>query len=207
MKTRIIQHIICVCFVLGLCATNNLQAQNIRDIFGKMPEELLIGVSDNNKVLLTADTMAITIPYTMGEISKKHQSDTELLLQTSEVGTTQIKLLPVATDSTVVCVIKTVCSPYCDSHISFYSTSWQPLPTSDFMPDYKHYFSAYKTPKSGESPEYTLSLQNFSYNQAEFLPNSLTLRITTRKEQQDNRLEPEVSTQLFEWKNNRLAVK
>jgi hypothetical protein len=81
------------------------------------------GVSEGNKTMLLVDSGKTTVPYALGEIKKLEQSSDYLKIKTSDAGTTQLKMLPVAKDSSIVCIIKTVCAEACDSHISFYTTN------------------------------------------------------------------------------------
>ena len=99
-----------------------------------MPSEFLPGLSDGNKTMLLVDTGQSAVPYPLGEIKKtKHTSD-HLLLQTSAIGTTELKLLPVATDSVIICVINTVCGDACDSRIDFYTIGWEKIDASSLLP-------------------------------------------------------------------------
>lgn len=128
MKKYILTLILLVAF-----GTNKqtVYGQTINDIFKSMPAELLIGVSEGNRTMLIVDTANTTIPYIFGEIQKVNHSSSYLNIKTSEVGNTQIKLLPVAGDSSIVSVIKTVCGgaekDICNSIISFYTTDWKEL--------------------------------------------------------------------------------
>ena len=51
-------------------------------------------------------------------------TDDYVLMQTSEVGTLEMKLLPVNDSTKVVCMVKTVCASACDSSIRFYASDW-----------------------------------------------------------------------------------
>src|SRR5690554_1617129 len=83
--------------------------QSFGDLFISMPSHLLPGVSEENKTLLLADTGKTKVPYALGEVHKIRQSPDYLMIRTSAIGTTQMKMLPVAEDSLIVCLIKTVC--------------------------------------------------------------------------------------------------
>ncbi|MCC8143380.1 MAG: DUF3256 family protein [Tannerellaceae bacterium] len=59
-----------------------------------------------------------------------------LLLQTSERSTLEMKLLPLVNNSQIICVVSTVEGPVADSQVSFYTTTWQPLPVNElFRPE------------------------------------------------------------------------
>ena len=115
-------------------------AQEIGSIFLTMPENIIFGLEAAQKDLLVSnpgDTTEITVDRgTYGEIKRLAMSPDFISLQTSEVGTTQIKLLPLINDSKIVCVVKTVCGQdsLCDSQIQFYTTKWLPINQGDLFP-------------------------------------------------------------------------
>lgn len=117
------RNILFIFLFLSLCS----YGQTIGDLFRSMPSGLLPGVSENNKTMLLVDTGKTVVPYAMGEVQKLRQSNDFLQIRTSAVGTTQLKMLPVAEDSVIVCLIKTVCGDICDSNITFYTTDWEIL--------------------------------------------------------------------------------
>ncbi len=82
--------------LLFLCFTTLANGQTVGDLFKAMPSELLPGLSEGNKTMLLVDTGQTSVPYPLGEVKKRVHSDDHLLLQTSNVGTIELKLLPVA---------------------------------------------------------------------------------------------------------------
>lgn len=169
---------ILIIFIL-LSAT--LKGQTIEELFKSMPAEILAGVSEDFKTMLLVDTGTVSIPYFFGEIVKLNHSENYLKIQTSEIGTTQLILLPVEQDSVIISVIKTVCggvkSTTCDSDISFYTTEWEKLDNSHFIPEItaESFFDSSK--KESENYKYALSLPDISPISAEFneTDNNLTL--------------------------------
>ena len=99
--------------------------QKIDDVFRTMPDELLPAFSEANKTMLLVDTSLSVIPYALGEIEKLEYSDTFLSIRTSEVGTMQIKLLPLMNNTQIIALIKTVCGRVCDSDVRFFTESWE----------------------------------------------------------------------------------
>lgn len=132
--------------------------QTIGDLFRSMPSGLLPGVSEDNKTMLLVDTGKTVVPYAMGEVHKIRQSNDFLQIRTSAVGTTQLKMLPVAADSVIVCLIKTVCGDICDSNITFYTTNWEILQKEQFLPvvSAENFFDSSK--KERENYKYAVSL-------------------------------------------------
>lgn len=153
------------------------QAQSISDVFKQMPADMLPGFTDANKTMLLVDTGTTVVPYALGEMEKEFQTSDYLKLKTSEVGTLQLKLLPIASDSSVVCVIRTVCASACDSHISFFTTDWEKLDGNDFLPIISKEIFFDSSQKDSDKYKYAVSLPDVSPISAEFVgrQNDLTL--------------------------------
>lgn len=115
-----------------------LQAQDISPIVIAMPDDLLTGVSlDQRKELIAPadDTTQVSIADVMGnEVKRLGFSSDFISLQTSEAGVLQIKLLPLVNNTQIIGVITTVCGRACDSRIDFYTTDWKPLSTTGMLP-------------------------------------------------------------------------
>jgi hypothetical protein len=142
--------------------------QTISDVFKTMPTSFLSGSFESNRRVLLADTIGTTVSTTLGEITKLDYSDNFLEIRTSAVGTTQIKLLPINTDSVIICLVRTVCGPACDSHISFYTTEWEKLETRMFLPEIsaKNFFNS--SQKNSENYKYAVSLSDVLPISAQF---------------------------------------
>lgn len=82
--------------------------------------------------MLEQDT-TLTFPITLDSDTKLLEaSETGLRLQTSEVGTTEVRLLPAPQDS-IIALIETVSSPQTDALITFLSPSGAPLSSTDLL--------------------------------------------------------------------------
>lgn len=82
--------------------------------------------------MLEQDT-TLTFPITLDSDTKLLEaSETGLRLQTSEVGTTEVRLLPAPQDS-IIALIETVSSPQVDALITFLSPSGTPLSSTDLL--------------------------------------------------------------------------
>lgn len=126
-------------FILALLVTVLIvQAQNISPLVIAMPDDMLIGVTLDQRKLLIApenDTIEIAAVNAVGDTVKRLGfSEDFISLQTSKVGNLQIKLLPLVNNTQIIGVITTVCGSACDSRISFYTTDWEPLAQSDLFP-------------------------------------------------------------------------
>ncbi|PXV67552.1 uncharacterized protein DUF3256 [Dysgonomonas alginatilytica] len=121
-------------FFLGLAA----HAQNIAPLVIGMPDNMLIGVTlEQRKQLIVPekDTAGAVIVNAVGDTVKRLGfTDDYIALQTSKVGTLQVKLLSLVNNSQIIGVITTVCGPACDSRIDFYTTDWNPLGQPDLFP-------------------------------------------------------------------------
>ena len=108
--------------------------QKIDEVFKSMPDEFLPAFTEANKTMLLVDSSLTVIPYPLGEIEKLAYNDTFLSVKTSEVGTLQIKLLPLVNNTQIVVLIKTVCGMVCDSDIRFFSHEWEEIDKSSILP-------------------------------------------------------------------------
>lgn len=153
--------------------------QKIDDVFKTMPNAILPGLSVSNRTMLLLDTGKTVIPYSLGKMEKLAYSSDFLKIKTSEIGTTQLKLLPLIDDTYIICVIKTVCGKACDNNIRFYSTDWKELEAKTFLSHIPvaSFFDSSK--KNSENYKFALSLLDIYPISAEFEngSNALTLRL------------------------------
>ncbi len=154
------------------------KGQNIGEVFKTMPSELLPGVSEGNKTMLLVDSGQTTVPYVLGEIKKVGQRNDYLKIKTSDVGTIQLKLLPVTSDSSIVCIIKTVCADVCDSHIFFYTTKWEKVESNIFLPKISSEIFFDSSKKERENYKYAVSLHHIFPISATFSESGYDLTLT-----------------------------
>ena len=108
----------------------------IGQVFKTMPDEFLPAFSEADKTMLLVDTSLTVIPYALGNIERLYHNDNYLSLKTSEMGTLQIKLLPLVNKTQIIALIKTVCSSkVCDSNLRFFSDKWEEIEKSNILPD------------------------------------------------------------------------
>ena len=199
-------HHLILLFFLSL--SNIVEAQQVGDLFKAMPPELLPGVSEGNKTMLLVDSGKTTVPYPLGEIVKEAYGNDYLRLQTSKIGTLQLKLLPVSEDSVVVCLIKTVCGNVCDSHISFYTSEWKKLDKEAFLPTISAEIFLNSSQKKSENDKYAVSLPDIYPISATFNETGTDLTLTFHykerlAEEQIQQLEPLLKgdSLVLTWKN------
>lgn len=113
-----------------------LSAQvKMRDVFAKMPEEILPFVTENNRldcIDFIENNMQARVKNRFDEnVELKTLTDNYLLLQTSEVGKLELKLYPQTDSTAIICAVETVLGPVADSNIRFFDQSWKPVSTFD----------------------------------------------------------------------------
>ncbi|NCB25039.1 MAG: DUF3256 family protein [Bacteroidia bacterium] len=199
-------HHLILLFFLSLSTI--VEAQQVGDLFKAMPPELLPGVSEGNKTMLLVDSGKTTVPYPLGEIVKEAYGNDYLRLQTSKIGTLQLKLLPVSEDSVVVCLIKTVCGNVCDSHISFYTSEWKKLDKEAFLPTISAEIFLNSSQKKSKNDKYAVSLPDIYPISATFNETGTDLTLTFHykerlSEEQIQQLEPLLKgdSVVLTWKN------
>jgi hypothetical protein len=113
-------------------------AQDITSVFLSVPEHVLFGLDAQGKDRLVApqnDSSEVKVRSLLnGTVKRTAITHDFIALETSSLGTLQIKLLPLINDSRIVCVVQTLCGKACDSRISFYTTAWQPLENASLFP-------------------------------------------------------------------------
>lgn len=120
--------------LLILLCTSLSWSQKIDDVFKAMPFEIVPGLTSEDKEMIVVDKVEVSVPNQLGEIKKIEHTDTFVKLQTSKVGTTQIKLLSAEGSSDLVCVIKSICDDACDSNVRFFTTEWKELDKESLLP-------------------------------------------------------------------------
>ena len=116
--------LIVLTFFCALSAT----AQNMKSVFVSMPDSIAPLLTQTNKEdcidFLDSNMKAVVKNRFGNEAEMKALTENYALMQTSPVGTLEIKLLPVNDSTNVVCMVKTVCASACDSEVHFYTSDW-----------------------------------------------------------------------------------
>ena len=104
-------------------------AQNMKSVFVAMPDSitpLLTKVNKEDCIDFLDSNMKAEVKNRFdGTAEMKVVTEDYTLVQTSEVGTLEMKLLPVNDSTKVICMVKTVCATACDSEIRFYTSDWK----------------------------------------------------------------------------------
>ena len=116
--------LIVLTFFCALSAT----AQNMKSVFVSMPDSIAPLLTQTNKEdcidFLDSNMKAVVKNRFGNEAEMKALTENYALMQTSPVGTLEMKLLPVNDSTNVVCMVKTVCASACDSEVHFYTSDW-----------------------------------------------------------------------------------
>ena len=128
----------------SLTGQASAQQMKIRDIFKQMPDSIMPYLTQNNRLdfidFLDSD-MKAEVKNTLGGLSEMTAlSDDSLSIRMSESMRTDLLLLPLAqpvdsiTDVVVMIETFMVDSIYGESHVSYYTPDWVPMP---FIPELK----------------------------------------------------------------------
>ena len=118
-----------VLIVLSFLGTLTGWAQDMKSVFLAMPDSmtpLLTKVNKEDCIDFLASGMRAEVRNRFDQPAEmKELTEDYVLMQTSAVGTLEMKLLPVNDSTKVVCMVKTVCASACDSEIRFYTSDWR----------------------------------------------------------------------------------
>ena len=124
-------------FVCMFCVMS-VVAQDMKTVFVAMPDSvtpLLTKVNREDCIDFLDSNMKAVVKNRFGNVAEmKVLTDDYVLMQTSEVGTLEMKLLPLADSTKVICMVKTVNVPVADSSVRFYTSDWSPqLDVKEFL--------------------------------------------------------------------------
>lgn len=113
-------------------------AQDMKSVFVAMPDSvtpLLTKVNREDCIDFLDSNMKAIVKNRFGNVAEmKVLTDDYVLMQTSEVGMLEMKLLPLADSTKVICMVKTVNVPVADSSVRFYTSDWsQQLDVKEFL--------------------------------------------------------------------------
>ena len=114
--------------VVSVLCGISVSAQDMKSVFIAMPDSitpLLTKVSKEDFVDFLDSNMKAEVKNRFdGTAEMKVLTEDYTLVQTSEIGTLEMKLLPVNDSTKVICMVKTVCASACDSDVRFYTSDW-----------------------------------------------------------------------------------
>lgn len=114
--------------IVSIFCALSATAQNMKSVFVSMPDSIAPLLTQTNKEdcidFLDSNMKAVVKNRFGNEAEMKALTENYALMQTSPVGTLEMKLLPVNDSTNVVCMVKTVCASACDSEVHFYTSDW-----------------------------------------------------------------------------------
>ena len=169
--------------ILLFIATTSISSQEISSVFLSMPDNIIFGLEAAQKDLLISnpnDTTDLKIDRgTFSELKRLAISADYIYLQTSDAGTTQIKLLPLINDSKIICVVKTVCGKICDSQVQFYTTKWLPIVQGELLPKInKDLFIKAESDRNSQDFENAYKYLDMNPFKIELSPTDTSMKIT-----------------------------
>ena len=124
-------------FVCMFCVMS-VVAQDMKTVFVAMPDSvtpLLTKVNREDCIDFLDSNMKAVVKNRFGNMAEmKILTDDYVLMQTSEIGTLEMKLLPLSDSIKVICMVKTVNASAADSSVRFYTSDWsQQLDAKEFL--------------------------------------------------------------------------
>ncbi len=131
MKKKIVGMMACMLWV------GWAQAQEMKDVFINMPDSISGVLTKMNR----EDCVDFLASNMKAQVTNLYDRQSELtaltndylFLQATPQSSWEMKLLPVNDSTKIVCFIRSVCAPVCDSKVEFYTTDWQPLEKSNYL--------------------------------------------------------------------------
>lgn len=115
-----------------------LQAQDAKTCFVNMPDSLsplLTAVNRADCIDFMESKMKAEVTNTFGGKSQMTVLSPDYIrVQMTARSVWQMKLLAVDDSTKVICTVSTVNAPVGDSHIDFYTSQWQPLDRTAYLP-------------------------------------------------------------------------
>ncbi|NLV52256.1 MAG: DUF3256 family protein [Bacteroidales bacterium] len=126
--------------LLLLVASSSIQAQSLKDLFLKMPQNLCPALSEYNRLEIVDNQKNQKVMQTRNlfrTYSKMEElTDDYARLTVTKNSQKEMKLLTLNDETKIIMVVSTILvddTP--DSSVAFYSTDWQPLPAQAYLPE------------------------------------------------------------------------
>lgn len=183
-----------ILFVLCCSFFTSFAQVRMRDVFAKMPEEVLLFVTENNRldcIDFIENNMQARVKNRFDEnIELKRLTDDYLLFQTSEVGQMEMKLLERTDSTAIICVVETVMGPLADSSIRFFDQSWKSVTSYDgkvSRPSVEAFFANVPEDKRSDIDNALSELRDLPLMEARLSPddNSLTWTLSVAELSKD----------------------
>ena len=201
--------------LLLICSVVCANAQNMEDIFVKMPDDLVVQLEEAWKkdlIDLYKSGKIATLENTMqGKSTLQKLTNNYILLQSTEHSTVELKLLPLVNNTYIICMIETAFAPVADSRVSFYTTEWQELPSDGiFIPVAEDWF--WKDDVNRLSPEFEsassrldmfLVKYSLSAEDTSLIAEYMTPLYIDEESQKEVKVLLKTTPKVYEWKSGR----
>lgn len=174
----------CILFlVLCWAVVVRTAAQDMASVFIAMPDEYVPQLENEWRKdlidLYNAGKQA-KLKNTMDGYSVLDKlTEDYLLLQSTERSSVEMKLLPLVNNTKVICVVNTVNGPAPDSRVSFFTTEWQPLDSTDlFTPVQAGWFIKEDADKNSDAFREAVSSLDMTLVRYSLSPDNQTLSAT-----------------------------
>ncbi len=166
--------------LLIVAFAGGIKAQNMEAVFTAMPDSYIPQLESawrKDLIDLFKSGKDARLKNTMNGFSTlKALTEDYMMLQVTERSTIEMKLLPAAKKTKVICLVKTIFGPVGDSEVSFYTTDWAPLATAElFTPIAAEWFLNEKADKSSNAYQDVLSCLDIDLIEYRLSPEKQTL--------------------------------
>lgn len=131
MKQVTLYLIACLCSLA-------VHAQQVKYCFINMPDSLsplLTAVNRADCIDFIESNMKAEVSNRLGGKSVMTQLSSDYIcIETTPHSTWQMKMLQLTDTTKLICTVSTVKAPAADSHIRFYTATWDPLPAEQYLP-------------------------------------------------------------------------
>ncbi|GHT64407.1 hypothetical protein FACS189451_12010 [Bacteroidia bacterium] len=121
---------------LFACLPFLLPSQTAEKLFVSLPESVLLTLTGTNRlelVELYRSGLPAAVENQMGDSCFLTQMTDDYLQIREGKSSLEIIVLSMVNDSKVICLIRTVCAPLCDSNLEFYTVNWKKLNANVFI--------------------------------------------------------------------------
>lgn len=160
-----------------------LEAQDMATVFTSMPDQYIPQLESawrKDLVDLYRSGKEARLKNRMDGFSQlTKMTDDYIMLQTTERSCVEMKLLPLVNNTFVVCMISTVNGPVADSRVEFFTTGWEPLPSTDLFEEPKgDWYLRADAGRNNEELRAAISALDIDLVRYQLNPDSLTLTAT-----------------------------
>ena len=126
-----------VILIITVLNSSTVKAQTAKSLFLALPDSICPLLTAVNRAdcidFMESKMKAQVVNRLEGNSEMKELSNDYIRVQLTDENIWQMKLLSVNDSTKLIGVITTACAPVCDSQIHFYTTSWKPLLTRDYL--------------------------------------------------------------------------